>query len=360
MIIRSKVVKNFNSYEILIENGSLSKIGWLIKEKVSSNQVVVVTNPKVYKLYYEKLRESLSDEGLKVTLIKIPDGERYKNLDSLKKAYAHLVKERADRESVLIGLGGGVIGDLAGTVAATYMRGISLVHIPTTLLAQADASIGGKTALDLPQAKNLVGCFYPAQLVIINPLVLKTLLKKDFLNGLVEIIKIGLVSNPKILNFIQKHYEQILEKNIFHLQKLISMAVVEKVRITNLDPYDRGVRKILNFGHTFGHALETYKNYQKITHGEAVSLGIQVALKLSEDLKLTNDSLSSEVKNLFTEMGLPTHIKSLNLRKIWEIMNLDKKVKDGKVNFILLKALSKPILKAVNEKSFYKAAEIIL
>lgn len=360
MLIKNKTIKKFSSYEVMIEQGALSKAGLLIEEKISPSQVFVLTNSKVYKLYYQRLMNSIFREGLRITSIKIPDGERFKNLISLKKVYDHLVKERADRESVLIGLGGGVIGDLAGTVAATYMRGISLVHIPTTLLAQADASIGGKTALDLPQAKNLMGCFYPSQLVIIDPLVLNTLTKKDFLNGLVEIIKIGLVSNPKILNFIQQHYEEILKKDIFHLQKLISMAVVEKVRVTNLDPFDRGVRRILNFGHTFGHALETYKNYQKITHGEAVSLGILVALKLSEDLKLAHDGLGPEVKRLFSEIGLPTQIKNLNLRKIWEIMNLDKKVKNGRVNFVLLKYIGKPILKAVNEKSFYKSAEIIL
>lgn len=360
MLIKNKTIKNFNSYEVRIEKGYLSKTGLWIKEQISPSQVFVLTNPKVYKLYYEKLRDSISREGLRITPIKIPDGERFKNLISLKKVYDHLVKERADRESVLIGLGGGVIGDLAGTVAATYMRGIPLVHIPTTLLAQADASIGGKTALDLPQAKNLMGCFYPAQLVIIDPLVLNTLTKKDFLNGLVEIIKIGLVSNPKILRFIQNNHGKILQKDFFYLQKLISTAVVEKVKITNLDPFDRGVRKILNFGHTFGHALETYKDYQNITHGEAVGLGIIVALKLSADLKLTNDGLCPDVKHLFTEIGLPTQIKSLNLRKIWEIMNLDKKVKKTQVIFVLLKDIGKPLLKSVNEKSFYKAAEIIL
>lgn len=360
MWIKSKTIKNWNSYEVIIERGGLSKAGLLIKEKISPSQVFILTNPKVHKLYYKRLKKSLSDEGLKVTLIKIPDGERFKNLITLKKVYDHLVKEKADRESLLLGLGGGVIGDLAGTVAATYMRGIHLVHIPTTLLAQADAAIGGKTALDLPQAKNLMGCFYPAQLVIIDSWVLKTLAKRDFLNGLVEIIKIGLVSNPEILNSIRRNYDKILKKDFFYLQKLISVAVGEKVRITNLDPFDRGIRKILNFGHTFGHALETYKNYQKITHGEAVSLGILLALKLSADLKLANDGLCPKVKHLFSEIGLPTQIKNINLKKIWEIMKLDKKVKDSKVNFVLLKDIGKPILKAVNEKSFYKAAEVIL
>jgi len=360
MLIKNKTKKNFNSYEVMIEQGALSKAGLLIEEKISPSQVFVLTNSKVYKLYFEQLVNSIAKQGLKTTPIIIPDGERFKSLNSLKKAYDQLVKEKADRESLIVGLGGGVIGDLAGTVAATYMRGITLVHIPTTLLAQADASIGGKTALDLPQAKNLMGCFYPAQLVIIDPLVLNTLTKKDFLNGLVEIIKIGLVSNPKILRFIQNNYGKILQKDIFYLQKLISTAVVEKIKVTNLDPFDRGVRRILNFGHTFGHALETYKNYQETTHGEAVSLGILIALRLSADLKLANDSLYSEVKNLFQDIGLPTKIKSLNLKKVWEIMNLDKKAKDGKVNFVLLKDIGKPLLKSVNEKSFYKAAEIIL
>jgi len=151
-----------------------------------------------------------------------------------------------------------------------------------------------------------------------------------------------------------------LKRDASSLQELIVMAVTEKVRITNLDPFDRGIRKVLNFGHTFGHALETYKDYQGISHGEAVSLGILVGLNLSEDLKLTNGDLSREVKSLFTGIGLPTRIKSMNLQKIWEIMNLDKKAKDGKVNFVLLKDIGKPVLKPVKEKSFYRAAEGIL
>lgn len=360
MKIKGKIIQNFGSSDIIIERGALSKAGLMIGKRISPGQVFVLTDSKVYTLYYEKLRSSISKAGFRVVPIKIPQGERFKNLTTLKKVFELLVRKKADRESLLIGLGGGVIGDLAGTVAATYMRGITLVHVPTTLLAQADASIGGKTALDLPQAKNLMGCFYPARLVIIDPLVLNSLSKIDFLNGLVEIIKMGLVANPKILKFIQDNYPKILKRDISYLQKLIAMAVTEKVRITNADPYDRGVRKILNFGHTFGHALESYNKYKKITHGEAVSLGILVGLNLSENLKLSNGDFHQEVKNLFTELGLPTQVKILNLREIWGTMSLDKKVKNRKVNFVLLKDIGKPILRPVNEKSFYRATQGIL
>ncbi len=360
MLIKSKIINNFNSYEVLIENGCLEKSGVLIKKKISPSRVFVLTNPKVYKLYFEKLKKSISKQEWKVSLILIPEGERFKSFESYQKVIVKLVQEKADRNSLLIALGGGVISDLAGTVAATYMRGISLIHIPTTLLAQTDASIGGKTAVNLTQAKNLVGCFYPAKLVLSDPLVLKTLDEKNFLNGLVEIIKIGLVSNKKIYEFGQKNYRQILQRDDSYLQQLISLAAKEKVRITNLDPFDRGLRKILNFGHTFGHTLETYKNYKKISHGEAVSLGILVALKLSCDLKLISEDLLSEVKDLFSKIGLPTQIKSVNLGKIWGIMNLDKKVQNRKVNFVLIKDIGKPKLQPVAEKSFYKAAKIIL
>src|SRR5574341_1373850 len=322
MKIKGKIIQNFGSSDIIIERGALSKAGLMIGKRISPGQAFVLTDCKVYTLYYEKLRSSISKAGFRVVPIKIPQGERFKNLTTLKKVFELLVRKKADRESLLIGLGGGVIGDLAGTVAATYMRGITLVHVPTTLLAQADASIGGKTALDLPQAKNLMGCFYPARLVIIDP--------------------------------------KILKRDISYLQKLIAMAVTEKVRITNADPYDRGVRKILNFGHTFGHALESYNKYKKITHGEAVSLGILVGLNLSENLKLSNGDFHQEVKNLFTELGLPTQVKILNLREIWGTMSLDKKVKNRKVNFVLLKDIGKPILRPVNEKSFYRATQGIL
>lgn len=360
MLIKSKGVKDFNRYEILIQKGCLSEITRQINEKIAPSRIFVLTNPKVYKLYYDRLKRSFSRQNCKMLPIVIPDGERYKNIETYQKVLRRLVSEKADRKSVLTGLGGGVIGDLAGTVAATYMRGIWLVHIPTTLLAQVDAAIGGKTALDFPQAKNLMGFFYPPRLVFIDPLVLSTLDQQNFLNGLVEVMKLGLVSSKSLWEFIQKNYTKILARDNFYLQKLIVQAVREKVRITTSDPFDRGVRNILNFGHTFGHALETYRHYHNISHGEAISLGILVALKLSVNLKLISIKLFSQVLDLFSEMGLPAKVKGLDLKKIWQIMALDKKAKNREVNFILLKGVAQPTIQAVLEKDFYQAAGVIL
>ncbi len=360
MLIKSEVVKDFNRYEILIEKGCLSETARQIDEKIAPSQIFVLTNPKVYKLYYARVKMSFSRQNLKMLPIVIPDGERYKNIETYQKVLRRLMSEKADRESVLTGLGGGVIGDLAGTVAATYMRGICLVQIPTTLLAQVDAAIGGKTALDFPQAKNLMGCFYPPRLVLIDPLVLSTLDQQNFLNGLVEAIKLGLVSKKSLWEFIQKNYTKILARDNFYLQKLIVQAVRGKVRITTSDPFDRGVRNILNFGHTFGHALETYRHYHNISHGGAISLGILVALKLSVNLKLISPKLFSQVLDLFLEMGLSAKVKGLDLKEIWQITALDKKAKNREVNFILLKGIAQPTIQAVLEKDFYKAAEVIL
>ncbi len=360
MLIKSNLVKDFNAYEILIENGGLKKRGGLINGKIVPTQIFVLTNPKVFKLYYDKLEKSFSGQNWKMSPIVIPDGERYKNFETYRKVLGRLVREKADRESLLIGLGGGVIGDLAGTVAATYMRGIPLVHIPTTLLAQVDAAIGGKTALDFPQAKNLMGCFYLPHFVLIDPLVLGTLDQKNFLNGLVEALKLGLVSQKTLWQFIQRHYPKILARDNTYLQKLIIQAVSGKVRITTFDPFDRGTRNILNFGHTFGHALETYRKYRGVSHGEAIALGILVALKLSVNLKLCSENLFSDVLALFLKLGLPVKIKGLDLKKIWKIMALDKKAQQGEVKFILLKEVGEPTVRKIQKEDFYQAAEVIL
>lgn len=320
----------------------------------------MLTNPTLMKLYYDKLEESLSSAGFQIfPPLVIADGEKLKSLESLGYCYDQLVKHRADRSSLLLTLGGGVITDLGGVVAATYMRGISLAHLPTSLLAQVDAAIGGKAAVNHTRAKNVIGCFYQSRLVLVDPLVLGTLSQRHYLNGLAEVIKIGLVSNPKLFRSIEKNIDALVERRKAELHRLIMLAIRQKIKITARDPYEQGVRKILNLGHTFAHALEAYGKYDSLLHGEAVALGMLVALKLSFDLKIGSAEILQSVQALLKQAGLPTRIKRLDLKEIWEIMYLDKKAGYGKINFVLLEGVGQPKLKSVNFDDFKQAVEII-
>src|SRR3972149_3840873 len=344
---------------VIVQDGILQQIGRIVK-RLKPSQVYVLTNTTLRKLYYGKLQESLSQAGFRVhPLLVIPDGERFKSLDSLRYCYDRLINYKADRESLLLTLGGGVITDLGGAVAATYMRGIKLVHVPTTLVAQVDASVGGKNGINHTRAKNIIGSFYHAQMILVDPQVLETLSQRHYLNGLVEVIKIGLVSNPGLFSFIQNNIDPLLQRQKKTLLKLIVSSIRQKLEITTTDPQEQGLRKILNFGHTFGHALETKSNYTKLSHGETVSLGILVALKLSLDLKLANTKLLKMVQSLLQVAGLPTQMKRVDIRQIWEIMYMDKKAGYGRINFVLLEELGKPILRAVNFQDFKRAIEII-
>lgn len=345
--------------QIIIQDGSLSRAGTLIK-RLNPSQVLVLTNTTLLSLHYRELKKSLFQNGLKVSPpTVIPDGERFKNLKSLRYCYDRLAKQKADRKSVLVTLGGGVITDLGGMLAATYMRGIKLVHLPTTLLAQVDAAIGGKTGVNHPQAKNSIGCFYQPDLILIDPLVLSTLSHRHFQNGLAEVIKMALVADPPLFKFLQQNSFAIVERKKSPLVRIIASAVKSKINITTGDPYEKDLRKILNLGHTFGHALEAHQKYENVLHGEAVSLGMLVALQLSTDLKIGTLKMLDEVKILLEQAGLPTRIKRLDTQALWEIMYLDKKAGYGKINFVLLRKIGKPVIKAIEYHQFKQACRVL-
>ena len=346
-----------HSYTIEIKAEIIKEAGRLIKKSSSPGKVVVLTNDLVYSLYYQELKGSLDQSRLDNQVIIVPDGERYKSLKTCHYIINQLIEYRADRSSVLITLGGGVICDLGGFVAATYMRGIPLVHIPTTLVAQIDASIGGKTAADHPRAKNLIGAFYQPRLVLCDPEVLKTLRRKDLLNGLFEAIKIALVCDKELFFFIADNQNGILKRDQDILRPLIVRCIREKVQIVEKDPLDENLRAILNFGHTFAHALETNGKYRSISHGQAVGLGMLLAFRLSNILGHLPERKTKEAYELIARLVKFDMLKKMDPRETWDTMALDKKAKQGKVRFVLLQDIGKPVIEEVSRKVFFKALE---
>ncbi len=341
--------------DFYIQPGLLSSCGKII-QSLKPSQIFVVTNPRIRRLYFEDLRRSLCQAGCgRITIISIPEGEVHKDLKYLMTCYHKLILHDADRLSLIITLGGGVISDLGGMAAATYMRGIKLAHIPTTLVAQVDASIGGKTAVNHERSKNIFGSFYQADCVILDPLVLTTLSRREYLSGLVEIIKISLISNPRLFKYLCKNISRLKRRNSIGLRNIIQEALELKLNIVTQDPNDFGLRKMLNFGHTLGHALETITRYGRYSHGEAVALGILVSLKLGR-----NNSTFAQVQKLFNQIDLPTKIRRVSPKTLWKFMRLDKKSGFGRVNFVLLRGIGKPYVKNVSFQDFKRALEVIL
>ncbi|MBU4349311.1 3-dehydroquinate synthase [bacterium] len=265
-------------------------------------------------------------------------------------------------------MGGGVIGDLTGFVAATYMRGLSLVHIPTTLLAQVDSSIGGKVAVDHPLAKNIIGSFYQPKAVYTDPEVLQTLSDKDIKNGIVEAIKIAVIKSPAFFKWLEKNIDLLMKKHRDLLCELVKEAVSLKVDIVSKDPWERGLRKMLNFGHSIGHALEVGAGYQDLSHGEAVALGMLIETKIARNRGICSQDLEEQIKNILSfpppSLSFPRKResilkhKNINYNQFWETLTLDKKNSQGKITFILPEALGKvTLVNNINKEEIIKAFE---
>jgi 3-dehydroquinate synthase len=342
-----------------IRRGLLADVGAMVRGKWKIDRVFVLTNTTVHAHWYAALNKALADAGIRCYPMVIGDGERYKNVAVYHRIIGRLAEEHADRQSLLLTLGGGVIGDLGGFVAATYMRGIDLVHVPTTLVAQIDSSIGGKTAIDHARAKNMIGCFYHPRRVLTDPDVLATLPKREFRNGLFEAIKIGLVCNPELHAFIQLGLDKIRGGNKRRIFQMVSRCVREKVKVVDRDPCDRGFRAILNFGHTFGHALETSADYRGLGHGEAVGWGMLLALRLSEHLGYCAGAHVQESYAMIRHLLPQKKRIGENAGRLWQTMLHDKKAVDGRVNFILLKSIGKPIKITVTRRMFNKALDTL-
>ncbi len=316
-------------YSIFIERGLLGQVDRLARDFGLNGRVAVVTNATVAALYGEALVRALPDAAL----VTMPDGEQYKTLATVARLYGDFVRARLDRGSTVIALGGGVVGDAAGFAAATFMRGVRLVQIPTTLLSMVDSSVGGKTGVDLPEGKNLVGVFKQPDAVLIDPDVLDTLPQTEWRNGMAEVIKHGLLADEGLLDTALHSRE--------HAAELIRRAVQVKVEVVQQDPFEKGVRAHLNLGHTFAHAIEQVTQYAW-AHGAAVGVGLLAAVRLSYALAMCDASLPEEVEDLLATTGLPCRLDGLDPEAIYAAMGTDKKWQNGRSRFILLRAVGQP------------------
>ena len=333
------------AYDIVIEAGLLRNLNARAAEFGLDGHVVVITNTTVRDLYGKALVEKMPNAQLAV----MDDGEQYKNLDTVRALYDQCFAAKADRHTTIVALGGGVVGDTAGFVAATYMRGIRLVQIPTSLLAMVDSSVGGKVGVDMPQGKNLVGAFKNPDWVLIDPDVLQTLPPEQWRCGMAEVIKHGFIAD-----------ESLLDSSLHRVEcgaELVRRAVQVKVDVVQQDPYEKGIRAYLNLGHTFGHALEQVTNYQWM-HGDGVGFGLLAAAKLSYQLGMIDESLVQRVETIGREMGFPQSIGDIDPAAIWDAMATDKKWKGGKSRFVLLKGMCQPtIVEGVNRDTVIAVLE---
>ena len=323
-----------DSYQIHIGSGLLGQTIQRLTEIGVSGKLVIITNPVVKKLYGQSLEQTLASNGFEVTTLEVPDGEEHKSLDTAGRLFQELSNAYAERTTPILALGGGVIGDLAGFVAATYQRGVPLVQIPTTLLAQVDSSIGGKVAVNHGQLKNNIGAFYQPRVVITDTDTLKTLDNREFNNGLAEVIKSAVVRDAEFFAFIEENLDNIKSLDTDALEEVVFRSAKIKAEIVEKDERDLGLRSILNYGHTVGHAIETASDF-KTTHGEAVAMGMLVAGRISHRLGIMDKNELSRLKAVIARAGLPTSMPELNTERIIEAMRHDKKIAQGKIRFVL-------------------------
>jgi 3-dehydroquinate synthase len=299
-----------------------------------TSRVAVITNPTVNLLYGEVVRRSLEEAGYAVTVIEIPDGEVYKNAETLALVYDALIESGIDRKSFIVALGGGVVGDLAGFAAATYLRGIPFVQVPTTLLAQVDSSVGGKTAIDHPRGKNLIGAFYQPCFVLIDVDTLATLPEREYRAGLAEVIKYGVAIDLPFFEYLEQHADAINSMDLECLEYMIRRCCEIKAHVVELDEKESGLRVVLNYGHTLGHAFELLAGYSEFVHGEAVALGIVLAARISAGLGHCAMAEIERIESLINCFGLRTSPPKVEYKSLLGAILTDKKSKDGAISFI--------------------------
>lgn len=346
MAIKQKVDINLGvcSYSIYIGIQNLSTLGQLLTEKGLVNKNLVITNPTVNKYYGETVKESLQQSGIETKIVEVPDGEEYKSYQSAYRLYGMMIEQKMDRTSTVISLGGGVIGDLSGFVAATYMRGISFVQIPTTLLAQVDASIGGKVAVNHPKGKNLIGAFYQPKFVLIDISTLDTLPMRDIRSGMVELIKHGMIMDKPLFEKVESEVQRVIELDKDLMVELVAQSCRDKGKIVEEDERESGIRAILNYGHTFAHVIEALTDYREYRHGESVSIGIACAGRLAVNIGLLDEEEHRRQLELLNAIGLSTKFPEIESERVLETMYLDKKVRGGKLRFILQKSIGEVII----------------
>jgi 3-dehydroquinate synthase len=322
-------------YEAWIEPGLLSRAGEILKSTMDGpRRCFVVTVPAVARAWGKVFKASLGAARHEVEWLLMPDGERHKRLATVERLAERLVERRADRDSVVIAFGGGVAGDVAGLLASVYMRGVSFVQVPTTVLAQVDASVGGKTGVNLPAGKNLLGTYHQPRAVLMDPRVLHTLPAREFRAGLYEALKCGVIGNAGLFRLMEEHPAQLLAREPWLLERVIGASVRLKAAVVAQDERESGLRRILNFGHTVGHALEAETNYRHFLHGEAVAWGMIAATKIAESTGRLSSEGARKIEQATLALGrLPS--VSVRPRNVLKRLQSDKKARGGKVHFVL-------------------------
>jgi 3-dehydroquinate synthase len=322
-------------YDVNIGWATLDRLGECLSGRHRACAVAVMTNPRVGGLYADRVTASLRAVGFRPFLVRIPDGERYKTLRSAGRLYDELVRRRFERGDLILALGGGVIGDLAGFVAATYLRGVTYAQVPTTVVAQVDSSIGGKTGVDHRQGKNLVGAFHHPVGVYADVSTLTTLPRREFIAGLAEVVKYGIIADATLLEYLEEHVDAVLGGVPDVLVEIVRRSASVKADVVRQDEREAGLRKILNYGHTVGHVIETLTGYSAVRHGEGIAMGMDFAARLAVRRGLCDEALVRRQQTLLERFGLPTGLPQIAPMRVMGTMRLDKKVRDGVVHFVL-------------------------
>jgi 3-dehydroquinate synthase len=331
------------SYAIKVGGGLLPRLGAECAALKLGQRCAVITDSNVGKKFAQAALKSLAASGFEPALITVPAGEKSKSVATVEKCYDQLATHRLERKSFIVALGGGVVGDLAGFAAATYLRGIDFVQAPTTLLAQVDSSVGGKTGVNLRAGKNLVGAFYQPRLVLCDLDTLKTLPRREYISGLAEVIKYGVIYDSVLFAQLERNLPKLLSRDAATLAAVVARCCEIKAEVVGADETESGLRAILNFGHTLGHAIENSSGYGKFLHGEAISIGQAVAAKLSHEILGLPSGDVARIEKLFVRAGLPVKIKlgAARRKKLFAAMQLDKKVSGGEIKFVLAEKIGK-------------------
>ena len=322
---------------------------------LESRRICIITDSKVDQIYGEEVLQILQGRCLKTVKYAFSSGEEHKNLDTVKGIYTFLIQEGFDRKDLLLALGGGVVGDTTGYVAATYLRGIDFVQVPTTLLAQTDSSIGGKTGVDFDGYKNMVGAFKMPKLVYMNLAVLQTLDDRQFFSGFAEVMKHGLIRDALLYQWLIENMYEICDRDLDVLQEMLIRSCTVKKLVVERDPTEQGERALLNFGHTIGHAIEKYKNF-KLYHGECIALGAVAAAYISWKREMLSMEEYYEIRDMYVPFNLPISIEDIDPKEILRLTKSDKKMESGQIKFVLLKKIGKAVLdKTVTDEEILDA-----
>jgi 3-dehydroquinate synthase len=343
-------------YDVVYGSGLISRLAATVHTLGKNTGVFLLSSPRVAQAWGAKLKRGLSDSGLRATIL-FDDRETKKNVPTVELVCRELVRAGADRHALLIAAGGGVVGDVSGFVAASYLRGVRLMHVPTTVVAQVDSAIGGKTGVNLPEGKNLVGAFYSPQTVLADPETLATLPDREFRSGIYEIVKYGVIGDRQLFSYLEKQMEALIARNRDALDFVIPRCIAAKARVVSRDERESGLREILNFGHTFAHALETATEYRTYLHGEAVGWGMIAAARLAVCAEMFDEAAAARVEKLVQRVGPLPGLPTTKAGRLFELMRSDKKTRGGAVRFVLPRAIGK--VQSVSGISPRMAADVL-